>query len=357
MTRRGALTPLTPIWNPLKRRGGIEVGSTPGTTPPLLMTMTDAIGITDTTLPLPVVDIGSMNNPYDIVIDGDYGYLIDFGFGIHTLDLSNPNLIDDWSYVGSVDSPWIARLPGYVYIAQGNLLRVYSLADPTEPALVGSTGTAVGANGITASGSYVYTSGAAADRVYVTDVSTPTAPTTTGSVTNAVLDEPAGLAYSSSHVFVACSASDRLVSINVSNPVTPTVAGSVTNAVLDGATDVKISGTVAYVTAPTAGRLVAVDISTPASPTIIASLGGAVMAGATTIEVLGNYAYVIAVDEFDYDRLVVVDISSPATMTVAAVVGTVIEAGHSIALQPSRDRLYVTDRATAKLISFDISAF
>ncbi len=33
MTRRGALTPLTPIYNPLKRRGGIEVGTTPGTAP------------------------------------------------------------------------------------------------------------------------------------------------------------------------------------------------------------------------------------------------------------------------------------------------------------------------------------
>lgn len=340
----------TPLFEPriIRRQHGLLVTS-PGRTVP------------EPPPPEPTPDvlldfIDGMGSPHGIVAVGDHLYVSDPGDGvIYVIDKSNPAALGTPAGFGSVDQVAIAAHASgtHIYVAQANLLRIYTLASPAAPSLVGSTPGSVGGSGLVfASGPRVYATGYNADRVYNVSVTTPASPTISSTVTNAVLDGAAGVDFQGSHVYVAAELAGRLVSVNIATPGAIAVAHSITHADLVGAFDVALSLSWAYVVSPTTGKLVVVDKSTPTALSYVTSIS---IPAARALTIDGDYIFVVTDDQLGASNLVVVDIADPIDPQIINTVTGVLGSGRDVTVDD--DVVYVTDTsATGTVWSFDAAA-
>lgn len=336
-------SPHRAIFNPEPRRGvpyfGAQYGD-PNPPPPEIP-------------PDPLLDsVDGMGSPSGIVAVGDRLYVSDPGDGvIYVIDKTTPSSLGTPTSHGSVDQIAIAAnaLGTHIYVGQGGVLRVYTLASPASPSLVGSTPTSVGASGLVHSGSRIYASSNGGDRVYNVNVTTAASPSVSSSVTDAVLDGAFGVDFQGSHVYCAAEEADRLVALNISNPASTTIANSITHADLNGATDVKLSLNWAYVCAPTAGKLVVINKSTPTALSYVTSIS---IADARYLSIDGDYIYVVTDDQLGVSNLVVVDITDPVDPQIINTISGVLGSGRGVTVDD--DVVYVTDaNATGMVWAFD----
>ncbi|MFZ2038417.1 MAG: LamG-like jellyroll fold domain-containing protein [Minisyncoccia bacterium] len=152
----------------------------------------------------------------------------------------------------------------------------------------------------------------------IINVSDPTTPTTTATLTSAggyVFNDPRGIETDGLYVYIASYGSSALEIIDVSDPSNPVHAGRIATttggAMLTNATNVRISSGYAYVTSYTGDALEIVDISNPNNPTHVGKYASSTaMNTPFDLEVVGNYAYV-----FSASGLTVIDVSNPASPT------------------------------------------
>lgn len=265
MAGRGLPFPMTPIWDPRKQTGSIDVGGTPGIpSDPTTLTIVGS-----------VLDATNLQNASDVDVVGDLAL---------------------------------------VAVAGTDRFTVVDFSTPASPSVVGSV-----TNGTTLNGpSAIRASGASSavvvmsSRLTTVEFATPASPTVVGSVTDSLLDGAHDVVVSGSYAYVSAATADALVIVDVSTPASPSIVGSVTDAVLNGAWEVAVSGSYAYVSAVNSSRLVVVDISTPATPSIVGSVFDASSLDFVEgVEVSGDYVFCVRDEQF-----VVVDVSTKATPVI-----------------------------------------
>lgn len=314
MARR---TPLTPIFDYRYRRGAINVGNTPGSSPiciPASLAVADTEAATGTVI----------NDPHRPATYGS-NYIVLPSFSdarIVMIDVSDPT---NMSVAGSVQDTTdllsvrsVAVRGDYAYAGANQRLAVVDISTPAAPTVVGVLSDAAIANpeGIAFNGNYAYLAAGSTARCSVVDISTPTAPTLVGSVQDLTrLDFCTSIVYSGGYCFLTEFNNNYLTVVDVSTPASPTVAGWVTDAQLGGAYHSVLDGNYLYVSCYSADRLTVVDISTPTSPTIAGSVTDAsVLNGAIHSVQDGNYLYLSC---YDGNRVTVVDVSTPASPTLS----------------------------------------
>ncbi|MES2225280.1 MAG: hypothetical protein V4480_00535 [Patescibacteria group bacterium] len=254
------------------------VGSTTGTITPTLQVAQTAKTLTQvasTSLP-------AFTNAIGLEIVGNYAYVVDAGAS-HQLD-------------------------------------VISIANPTAPAVVGTTSSLTNLNGafyIKISGNYAFVTATGSDRLTVVDISNPTAPAVVASLSDSRFSAPRGLFLVGNYAYVVGNSQGSLSIVDISNPLAPVIKGSLTDStILSGGDSLFVDGRYAYVTAGQSSTLAVIDIASSTAPAIVGTLVDPIrMNNPKELLVSGNYAYVTALAS---NALVIVDISSSTAPTIVS---------------------------------------
>lgn len=147
---------------------------------------------------------------------------------------------------------------------------------------------------IVVSGNYAYVSSTAdTQELQIVDISTPSAPTLTGSYNASGNANANGIAISGTTAYLVRTqgADKEFLIINVATPSAPTLTGSLD--LSDTANEVAISGNYAYIASSVnTQELQVINITTPSAPVLLGGydLGGS-SANATTVAVNGSDVY------------------------------------------------------------------
>lgn len=166
-------------------------------------------------------------------------------------------------------------------------------------------------------GNYAYTVlSAATNNFVITNISTPTAPTNTATISLA--GTPTNIFVSGNYAYVTTiSDTAELIIVNITNPAVPTVAGSYNAAGAGNGSGVYVIGTTVYVSRAANGgtaEFVIINASNPAAPTLIGAFGRNLAMNEAYVS--GNFAYVST--NSTTQELVVINITNPAAPTLGA---------------------------------------
>lgn len=224
--------------------------------------------------------------------------------GRPTSEIRVPARLSPLGHIGGyVSSPVIRG--NLAYVGVGNELRVFSLADKSNPVPVG-TGLQLSGivSGIAVAGNHAYVLSANYG-LHIVDVGNPSAPVEIGFFPKSTsmpylngIDVAGGLAY--------VTTGNGLAIIDVNNLQAPTILGTV-DIPGGGANDVVLANGYAYVT--NMQGLLVIGLSQPAQPTILGSIG--TPGFAQDVAVVGHYAYLADANE----GLRVIDVSIPQAPT------------------------------------------
>lgn len=284
----------------------------------------------DFVLGLLVVDVSDPANPqqvwwqdlkcnlYDLTIDGDHLYLAAGRRGMLAMDISDPT---SPSEAGAFPPPGSGHYDAYDVFISGNTAYVpfgpagvylVDITDPTSPASIGNHN-ADGYKKVFIKGNYAYLTSDYKVNFVVLDISTPSAPTLTGELDK--LDSPYRMVSSGNYAYIADSA-DGLVIVDISDPSAPERVGSYDAPGNEKGIFVKDND--AYLTvynslSATRGIYI-LDVSNPLSPVYKAywDIPGGTPSG---VYVEGSYAYIsIASGGNGLIIMDVSDISSPSVV-------------------------------------------
>lgn len=341
------LGPLDPIFDEETQTGSIQVGGTPGSTPPpctgiftILGSVQDAIFLNQ---PDSMVQYGS--DRLFVTSQGPAGDAIKRIVSVDVSDPTSPEIVDWFSGFNLQLSIGIAVDGDYAYVGTQSHLTVVNVSDPQLVPVAGVTPGVVN-RGVIKDGDYVYVGSQASATFSVVDVSDPLIPVIVGSITSPTINNIWGLAKQGNYVFAGCSGSSRFVVIDVSNPASPTIAASITTGV-NNATGVVVDGSYAYVLMNTGLRVV--DISTPTSPVIVGSVDASPSGAGHHLVKDGNYVY----STFFTQTVFVFDVSTPTAPTQVGSLNPDATALTGIA--KSGDYLYVTLQSIDRIRVIDVS--
>ncbi len=247
---------------------------------------------------LNVTMVGYINLPYcgmlgydfDVVVAGNYAYVLDADYGVRVVDVSNPSSPFEAGFYDPSDNPQgIAVSRSYAYVCAGGL-RVVNILNPSNPFEVGFCDTL---------GLY----------------------------------NPYGVAVFANYAYLACR-NEGLYIVNIQDPSNPVVVGSCDTP--GDAWEVAASGSYAYVADRNSGLRI-INVVNPADPQEIGHYDAP--GAAYGVEVLGNYAYVAD----DWAGLRVLDISNPYNPVE---VGYYISLGQVLDLAVSNDYAFLANRPT-----------
>jgi hypothetical protein len=240
--------------------------------------------------------------------------------GVKKLNSTNPSV----AVVGTMSNadlrdPFGVRVVGnYAYVTSetAKTLTIIDISDSTNPIVVGSVTLATAPRGLYVSGNYAYV--CATTVFHVIDISDKNLPVSVGSISGFTLLTHAY--YVSPYVYVTDFTADSLSIIDVTTPTAPTTTGALVDATnLNGAwmVEVAATGNTAWVTAQVGDRLTSVNTTTKAAPVLLGTVTDTNLNNATglAIDWNANIAYVVAaatVTTF-YASLARVDIATPAT--------------------------------------------
>lgn len=248
----------------------------------------------------------------DVVVVGNYAYVVDGDTGLHIINVSNPAA--PWE-VGSHDTPGaaagIAVAGNYAYVADFDGLRIFNIANPATPWEVGSHDTLADAWDVAVAGNYVYLANEH-EGLRIINVADPSVPTEVGFYYSDYLSIIA-VAVAGNYVYAAGIGADLII-LNVANPAAPTLTNTLFGQANLGS-DITVAGNYAYVTSDLAfdpdERLSIINVTNPAAPT---DAGYYEMPWyASGVAVAGDYAYVA---NRDYG-LRIIDVANPAEPTEA----------------------------------------
>jgi hypothetical protein len=301
---------------------------------------------------LSVVDIADHSDPDsalgsyattaggDLVAVGDLVYLIHrpaTELTLDVLDVSTPTTPTSLGTVtlppgGSLLNAFLAVSGTHAVLATDQMLCVLDVTDSTSPSVVGSTNFVGGtAFGVALSWPYAYV--ARGFGVYTWDLTTPSTPTETGSVTLDNLPHRMQVVGNLLHVAIQYyDGVSGLQILDITNPAAPTLLGATPSAISRDAYAVAADTNHAYVSFYGNAAFWVVDVSNPLSPTVVDEVllpytGGDIAFG-------GGYAYVANRDL----GVFVVDVSTPGS---AVPVGRLNQQGESFAVAASNGLVHV----------------
>jgi hypothetical protein len=230
----------------------------------------------------------------------------------------------------------------YAYLGVGPRVYVLDISDPSAPEKLGESAVMPGVvRSVIASGDHVFVA-AGKGYLHILDVSDPSQPVEVASVLENSYAQ--GLALDGNTLYIADNPFGLRV-VDVSNPAEPRKVGEVQ--VPGAASSVDVDGSRAYLAGSTIENgLVALDVSNPAQPVLLGSISIPETEGSVihAVKVRGNYAYVAA----GSPGLIVIDIADPAEPVKAGgfktpwADGLVIE-GNSLYLTDQVNGLYALD--------------
>lgn len=307
-----------------------------------------------------------------VAVSGGYAFTVEATLNRLTVvdvrDPSRPAVVSSLQDAAHMDTPdWIVVQGSLAYVSSkgtgnANLARsslsIYDISDPLNPAFVGSVSgdtRLYGAYGLQVVGSTAYiaaqgcvggtgcvTSFPGGNALTIVDVSDPTQPRITGSVSK--LPETQHLdsiTVVGNRAYGTAFYTQRLTSFDVSDPANPTILGSRSDYRLTYANDVQVKGRYAYVVdqSTTAARLTVVDVTDPTTMPITGSvLDNTYLRYAYRLQINSRFAFV---DAPRANALSVVDLSNPAAPRVVASVSDPIALGNPIGLYLLGDTAYV----------------
>jgi hypothetical protein len=232
----------------------------------------------------------------------------------------------------------------YAYLGVGPRVYVLDISNPSAPEKLGESAVMPGVvRSVIASGHYVFVA-AGKGYLHILDVSDPSQPVEVASVLENSYAQ--GLALDGPTLYIADNPFGLRV-VDVSNPLKPRKIGEIQ--IPGAASSVDVNGSRAFLAGSTIENgLVALDVSNPAQPTLIGSISIPETEGSVihAVKVRGDYAYVAA----GSPGLIVIDIADPAEPVMAGVFRTAWADGLVI----EGNSLYLTD-PTEGLHTLDIS--
>jgi hypothetical protein len=315
----------------------------------LMLSMVSSVSAEDVPITLEgvyTIDGGSTD---DVVVSGNYAYVINTDNGLLIVDVSTPSAPTlAGSYYGNSLPYGVAVSGSYAYVLAGTSLEIVDISDPKSPTLEASYARTTYASNIVVSGSYAYIT--SSKGLEIVDISDPKSPAFAGSFDDILY--MGDVEVSGSYVYSISA--DNLVIIDVSNPKSPAFAGS-----FDVSGDrsdthgVAVLGDYAYVVQDfhdnndpaSSGRLVIVDVRNPKLPAFVGSC--VLYDFAFDAVVSGGYAYIAC----EGGGVVIVDVSKPYEPTLAGGSNAVVIA---FDITISEGYLYIADPATNGIFIFKI---
>ncbi|MEO5927691.1 MAG: hypothetical protein ABIO72_03135 [Patescibacteria group bacterium] len=207
----------------------------------------------------------------DIAVSGHYGYAALSGAGFQVLDLMRPDNITPLGSVAVSSISQLAVAGRYVYAVQSSIgadgLYIFDVSNPSAPTTTGSISSGLtDPSNVYVSGKYAYIS--VVDGLSIVDISNPSKPqilsyasaSPTGFVGNITVDK--GYAY-------VAKVSGGFTIFDVSNPSAPTSVGALFTA--SSTRGVAVSDGYAYLTKSN-GKLEIINVSNPAAPVLVGSI-------------------------------------------------------------------------------------
>lgn len=320
--------PLAPIWDPEKRRGSIDVGSTPGTVFELVAWITDA----------------RLGNSSGMAKQGNYCFATSFtNKSIVSIDVSNPlnpTIVDELIDATNLNraNRIVVSSSGYAYITTGSTDRVTSIdiSDPTNMALGNSLLDATDLDvtaGIAVDDStdmlYVGTN----DGVTVVDVSNPLGLSKAAVFNNASLLSAQAVALQSNEAFVSSTSGslENISVLDITNPLSISLVGTKDLGGECHGLMVPDGNIVFWPEFFSSQRIRAVDITDPSDPT---SIGSVVTSGTFVHSIAQSGQNYYVTSDGHVDKIQVSNPTSPtrvATVSDATVLGS---AGNLVITHP-----------------------
>ncbi len=286
--------------------------------------------------------VGSCDDPWytrKLVVEGNYAYATDDGFGLYVVDITAPT---EPLLAGMLGTPGltldVAVAGDYAYLADGlSGLHVVDIGDPTNPGMAATFGTPGWAMGVAVEGDYAYV---ACDDggLQVVDIADPTNPVPGGSCS------PPGNVYdvaiAGDYAYLACLY-DGLQVVDISDPTTPIPAAGCDTP--GSAVAVVVEGDRAYV-ADGDSCLQVIDVADPTEPTVAVSFAphdAPQSLYASDVVVIDGVVYLVAGGM----GLLVLDVSGPGFPVPA---GGCYTPGEALGIAAAGDYVYVAD--TGQLI-------
>lgn len=257
-----------------------------------------------------------IQSPAAYATSGNNLFLVDSSLNrLYTIDLTNiyspvvTNALNDAQFTGATR----AEVSGsYLFITTSSKFLILNITTPTSPSIVGTL--AAGYSRLFVSGNYAYV--LSTSKFAIINITNKASPVEAGSValTNAV-----ALAIDGSYAYVSHSSGSMSI-INISTPSSPSVTGTLSNANFYTPNGIAASGNYAYVTGKngsSTGSLSIVNVTNKSAPVYVSSITGG---SSTSLEGLndvtrsGNYLFVTQSNGRNSTNYITTyDISNPAS--------------------------------------------
>ena len=243
-----------------------------------------------------------------VAVTSNNAFLVCLAHDLRVYDLANPDspiLVGQTNTGGSPVEVAISGSHAYVADTMNGLL-VYDLSNPANPVLVARTNQGGIARGVAVSGNFVFLANDY-DGVRIYDVSNPANPVGVCHLTSS--PQAKGVTVAGNYAYVANYAEGFHI-YEVSNPAAPILVKVLTETVLGGgyAQNATIAGRYAYLANGSWGLSI-FDITDPQNPTFISRCPGVMGSSATSVRIAGRYACLAN----GSDGLRLYDISNPAS--------------------------------------------
>lgn len=288
-----------------------------------------------------------------------------------TINWGSPSIVGSYNATGTTDATDVFSVGNYIYIANGTLLTILTIASPgtpTVPTLVGTYTASAAINQVYVSGNYAYlATGSDTAEVIVVNITNPAAPVLAGNENLAGTADALGIYVDGTFAYVgrvtsvttnsfefqilnvttpanpaplgginfttgnltnviangnsvyASSTIDaqELLVLDVTNKNTPTTAGSYNAVGTADGVDLSTNGTTVYLALlnnTSGAELFSINAAVPATPTLLGSyeVGGAV----TGVSYLNNFAFLTTA--IVNRQLIIVDAATPASLSLEA---------------------------------------
>ena len=251
---------------------------------------------------------------YSNLVDGTYGLAQSGGQWTLSGSSDTTGIFTRQVVISTVDSTrksiattvsWSTGGVSHQVVATGRLTNWAASITPPTPTwpnsiLAGSldlTGTTAGFK-VATSGSYAYVirNVTGATNFFVVNISSPSAPTLSGSLTLA--GTPTNIAVSGNFVYVANSnGSGEMQIVNVITPTAPALSSTFNAAGTAGALGVAIRGTTAFLvrtssTTTGTNEFLTINVATPTAPALLGSYNNNINMNEVYVPASGNFAYV-----------------------------------------------------------------
>ena len=264
----------------------------------------------DTATPEPPVllsEVGALDelgSVADVHVSGEYAYLADSSGGLQVVDISdpaNPARVSVFESPGSTRGQGVFVAEPYLYLADGQGVRILNIEDPSDPQVIGFYDTLGFALDLQIVGDLAYVA-AREGGFYIGDISDPTDPQHVSRLFDAGTDHVLDVQVSGDYAYVTMQGQGLKI-VDVSQPASPLLVGELDT---DGSAEAgAVDGNLLYLADGEAGVKV-VDISDPSAPEEIARFD--TPGYAQDVEFLDQ---MLLIADGDSGLLIVVDVSDP----------------------------------------------